>query len=176
MIGATFPPGASGCRHSSTLTAPFLQAAAVVVIVALLWFLPEETPALVAALILAPLMLVAVTLVVDAAGLAEMGRTYGIKIRLRDWLRLVLGAVPYLLVLTVAALRALVREVRGARGWEQTASHRRPSHRAPAWPHRPSPPSARARLPVPAPAGGSKALTGGAGDLPVGGCPPAQGR
>ena len=46
---------------------------------------------------------------------------YGRRARLRDYVRLVLGTVPYQLILSFAAVRAVLREARGARGWEKTA-------------------------------------------------------
>jgi hypothetical protein len=40
---------------------------------------------------------------------------------LRDHLRLVLGTLPYHALLSVAATRAVFRELRGNRSWEKTA-------------------------------------------------------
>jgi hypothetical protein len=53
--------------------------------------------------------------------LGELGRNYGFRVRLRDYLRLVLGTLPYHALLSLAALRAVVRELRGNRSWEKTA-------------------------------------------------------
>ena len=60
------------------------------------------------------------TLVVEVIGLAEFNRMFDLRVRIRDYVKLVVGAVPYQLLLAVAALRASVREVRGERGWEKT--------------------------------------------------------
>ena len=56
------------------------------------------------------------------------GREFGIRIRLWDRARLLLGAFPYQLLLAFAALRAVWREIRGDGGWEKT-SHAN-AHRA----------------------------------------------
>jgi cellulose synthase/poly-beta-1,6-N-acetylglucosamine synthase-like glycosyltransferase len=67
-----------------------------------------------------PLAATIATLVVEMVGLAEFNRMFGLKVRIRDYVKLVLGAVPYQLLLAFAALRASAREVRGERGWEKT--------------------------------------------------------
>ena len=58
-------------------------------------------------------------LVVRALG--ELCRNYGFRVRLRDYLRLVLGTLPYHALLSLAAVRAVARELRGNRSWEKTA-------------------------------------------------------
>jgi hypothetical protein len=68
-----------------------------------------------------PLVATLATLAVEAAGLGEFCRSYGHRARLRDYLRLLLGTFPYHLLLGAAALRAVLRERRGERGWEKTA-------------------------------------------------------
>jgi glycosyltransferase XagB len=68
-----------------------------------------------------PLMPTLATLGVEAAALGEFCRNYQRRARPLDYLRLVLGTFPYHLVLGWAALRAVVRERRGERGWEKTA-------------------------------------------------------
>jgi glycosyltransferase XagB len=60
-------------------------------------------------------------LATEAAGLGEFCRSYGLRARLRDYLRLLLGALPYHLLLALAAARAVARELRGNRSWEKTA-------------------------------------------------------
>ena len=68
-----------------------------------------------------PLLPALSILAVEIAGLNEFARAYGLRTSLRDYVRLVLGLVPYQLVLAFAAMRAVVRELLGARGWEKTA-------------------------------------------------------
>jgi hypothetical protein len=68
-----------------------------------------------------PLTPTIVTLAVEAAGLGEFGRAFGVRIRSRDVLRLVLGTFPYQVLLAFAALRSVWREARGQGGWEKTS-------------------------------------------------------
>ncbi|HZU80362.1 MAG TPA: glycosyltransferase, partial [Acidimicrobiales bacterium] len=105
-----------------TLSAPFLQALIAVLIpmsIAAVVFL--RLPVGVALLSFVPLLPTLVGLVVQAAGLREFCRSYGSKARIRDYVRLALGAPFYQMVLGAAAVRAVVREWRGQRGWEKTA-------------------------------------------------------
>jgi len=60
-------------------------------------------------------------LVADIAGLGEFCREYRTRPGLRDYGRLILGLPLYQAVLTFSAARAVVRELRGTRGWEKTA-------------------------------------------------------
>jgi len=70
------------------------------------------------------------TLAFEAAGLREFGRLYYVRPRAWDYVRLVAGTFVYQVILAAAAIRAVARELRGARGWEKTAhvgAHRAPS-------------------------------------------------
>jgi cellulose synthase/poly-beta-1,6-N-acetylglucosamine synthase-like glycosyltransferase len=60
-------------------------------------------------------------LVAQAAGLGEFCRAYRERASMRDYGRLVLGLLLYQAVLAFAAARAVIREARGARGWDKTA-------------------------------------------------------
>ena len=55
---------------------------------------------------------------VESAALGEFGREFGIRIRFRDHARLLLGTLPYQLLLAAAAVRCGVNPGRG--GWEKT--------------------------------------------------------
>ncbi|PRC59923.1 glycosyl transferase, partial [Mycobacterium sp. ITM-2017-0098] len=57
---------------------------------------------------------------VEAAALGEFGKEFGVRIRLWDHIRLVLGAFPYQMLLAAAAVRSVWRESRGQGGWEKT--------------------------------------------------------
>jgi hypothetical protein len=57
----------------------------------------------------------------EAVGLREFCRVYYIRARCTDYLVLIVGAPFYQVLLGIAAVRAVVREVRGQRGWEKTA-------------------------------------------------------
>jgi cellulose synthase/poly-beta-1,6-N-acetylglucosamine synthase-like glycosyltransferase len=105
-----------------TLSMPFLQAfSAVLIPISALAILMLRVPVAVALLSFVPLIPTVVTVTVQAAGLREFCRNYGHKVRLRDYLRLVFGTLPYQALLGYAALRAVTRELRGRRGWEKTA-------------------------------------------------------
>jgi hypothetical protein len=53
--------------------------------------------------------------------LAQFGRTFGIRVRLRDHAGLVLGAYPFQLVLSAAAVWATARFALGRNNWVKTA-------------------------------------------------------
>ena len=104
-----------------TLAMPLLQAATGVLMplsLAMMFLLKVPMPtALVTFLPLAPTL---VTMAVESAALGEFGREFGIRIRARDHARLLLGTVPYQLLLAAAAVRSVWREIRGHGGWEKT--------------------------------------------------------
>jgi glycosyltransferase XagB len=104
-----------------TLAMPLLQAATGALMplaLASMFLLKVPVPiALVTFLPLAPTL---VTMAVESAALGEFGREFGIRIRFRDHARLLLGTVPYQLLLAAAAVRSVWRESRGHGGWEKT--------------------------------------------------------
>jgi cellulose synthase/poly-beta-1,6-N-acetylglucosamine synthase-like glycosyltransferase len=104
-----------------TLAMPLLQAATGVLMplsLASMFLLKVPMPtALVTFLPLAPTL---VTMAVESAALGEFGREFGVRIRVRDHARLLLGTVPYQLLLAAAAVRSVWRESRGHGGWEKT--------------------------------------------------------
>ncbi|WP_197040183.1 glycosyltransferase family 2 protein [Mycobacterium sp. URHB0044] len=104
-----------------TLAMPFLQAATGVLLplsVLSMFLLKVVVP--VALVTFLPLALTLVTMAVEAAALGEFGRDFGIRIRWWDRVRLLLGTFPYQLLLAVAAVRSVWREMRGQGGWEKT--------------------------------------------------------
>ncbi len=104
-----------------TLASPFLQAfTGVMIPVSVYLMVAVKVPIWVVLLTLLPVVPALVTLVVEAAGFADFCRAYGVRGRPRDYLLLVLGAFPYQVVLAFAALRAVVRELRGDSSWEKT--------------------------------------------------------
>ncbi|WP_245649963.1 glycosyltransferase [Millisia brevis] len=114
-----------------TLAMPFLQAATGLLIpLSLAAMLLVKVPVPITLLTFLPLTPTIVTVAVEMAGLGEFSRAFGVRLRWRDRIRLVLGAFPYQLLLAFAALRSVWREARGRRGWEKTAHsnlHRTPS-------------------------------------------------
>ncbi|MDG4788217.1 glycosyltransferase [Micromonospora sp. WMMD1102] len=105
-----------------TLTAPFVQAFSGVVvplgIVIAVFFDVGIGAALVSFLPIAPMT---ATLMFQVVGLRDFGRQYQLRIGPIHYLRLVFGAFPYMLVLAVAAVRAVWRALRGQDDWELTA-------------------------------------------------------
>lgn len=103
------------------LAMPFLQAATGLLIpLSLFLILVVKVPTAVALLTFIPLAPTLVTVAVEIAGLGEFGRLYGQKVRVLDYVRLVLGTIPFQVLLAGAAIRAVFRELRGERGWEKT--------------------------------------------------------
>ena len=105
-----------------TLSFPIVQAMIglllpVTIAVAIGLHLPIEL-GLLSFLPLVPLIAI---LAVEVAGLASLRSEFGLRVRFRDHIRLVLSTVPYQLLLSVAAIRAAWRELRGRRDWEKTA-------------------------------------------------------
>lgn len=115
-----------------TLAMPFLQAfTGAVIPVSVLLMLTAHVPVLVALVALLPLVPTVVTLAVEVAAVGDFARAYGLKVRVRDYVRLLLGAVPYQVLLAVAAVRAVLRQLRGNASWEKTAhtgAHRTREH------------------------------------------------
>lgn len=104
-----------------TLWMPFLQAySGVMIPISLVSMLVVKVPLPVTLLSFVPLVPTIVSMAVEAAGLEEFGRTFKVKIRTWDYVRLILGAFPYQVLLSVASIRAVVREARGQVGWEKT--------------------------------------------------------
>ena len=104
-----------------TLVTPFLQAAAgLVVPVSVAFMLLAKTPPVVTLLGFVPLLLVLASLAVEVIAVHEFGRDFHVRIRVRDYVRLVLGTLPYQWLLAAAAVRAAWRELRDERGWEKT--------------------------------------------------------
>ncbi|WP_055590704.1 glycosyltransferase [Streptacidiphilus griseoplanus] len=103
------------------LAMPYLQAfSGLLVPVSAVTALLLKAPVLFVLLTFLPLAPTLATLVVEVVGLAEFNRMFELGVRPRDYLKLVIGAVPYQLLLATAAVRAAVREFRGERGWEKT--------------------------------------------------------
>ncbi|WP_235556640.1 glycosyltransferase [Microbacterium sp. GCS4] len=103
------------------LAMPFLQAATGLLIpLSIFLILVVKVPTAVALLTFIPLAPTLVTVAVEIAGIGEFGRLYGQKVRVIDYVRLVLGTIPFQVLLAGAAIRAVFRELRGERGWEKT--------------------------------------------------------
>ncbi|MBU1250267.1 MAG: glycosyltransferase [Actinobacteria bacterium] len=80
-----------------------------------------KLPVLVSMLSFLPLLLAAIMLLISLVGLHEFGKDQHVRVRFLHYLVLVGTFIPYQFLLMVSAVRALVREIRGSRGWEKTA-------------------------------------------------------
>ena len=113
------------------LTMPFIQAATGLLIpLSVLMIAFVKVPTAIALISFIPLAPTLMLLAVEIVGLGEFGRLYQEKVRVRDYVKLVLGLVPYQVFLAAAAVRAVVRHVRGQNGWEKTehtGQHRTPA-------------------------------------------------
>jgi glycosyltransferase XagB len=104
-----------------TLAMPFLQAATgVLVPISILLIVASAVPVWVVLVTVLPIVPTVLTVTVETAGYGEFCRIYGLRRRIRDHIYLIVGAVPYQLLLAFAAMRAAVREIRGEGGWEKT--------------------------------------------------------
>jgi cellulose synthase/poly-beta-1,6-N-acetylglucosamine synthase-like glycosyltransferase/putative flippase GtrA len=105
-----------------TLAMPFLQAfIGLLIPLSFATTILAKVPVLAALISFIPLVPVLAVLVMEGVALGEFCRNYGFRTRLRDHLRLVVGTLPYHALLSLAAVRAVLREQRGNRGWEKTA-------------------------------------------------------
>jgi cellulose synthase/poly-beta-1,6-N-acetylglucosamine synthase-like glycosyltransferase len=105
-----------------TLAQPFLQAfAGVGIPLAIITAVAAKPPVGVALITFLPAVPTLAMVVFEAVGFREFCRVYYERPRLTDYLRLALGTPFYQLVLSAAACRAVLRELRGERGWEKTS-------------------------------------------------------
>jgi glycosyltransferase XagB len=103
------------------LAMPFMQAfAGALVPLSLVTMVLVKAPVMFVLFSFLPMIPTLATLVVELVGLAEFNRMFDLKVRFRDYLKLVVGSVPYQLLLAYAAVRASARELRGQRNWEKT--------------------------------------------------------
>jgi glycosyltransferase XagB len=99
----------------------FFQAiAGLLAPVALALALLHKAPVLLTLLATVPLALSGLTVLLDIVLLAQFGQTFGERVRLRDHAGLVLGAYPFQVVLSVAAVWATARFVLGRNDWVKT--------------------------------------------------------
>ena len=81
----------------------------------------SKIPVALALLSFLPVIPTLAALSFELVGLREFGRVFYVKPRTYDYVRLIVGPFPYQLLLAAAAVRAVVREALGMRGWEKTA-------------------------------------------------------
>jgi cellulose synthase/poly-beta-1,6-N-acetylglucosamine synthase-like glycosyltransferase len=112
-----------------TLAMPFLQAfTGLFIPISIYLMLTADVPVPIALISLLPLVPTLLTLVAETAAVGDFAQSYGLRARVRDYVRLVLGALPYQLLLAVAAVRAVARHTAGRSNWEKTVHNN--EHRA----------------------------------------------
>ena len=100
----------------------FFQAfAGVLAPVALALAVVHKAPVLLTLLATVPLGMGVLNVLLDVVLLAQFGRAFGEKVRLRDYAGLVVGAYPFQVVLSVAAVWALARFALNRGNWVKTA-------------------------------------------------------
>jgi cellulose synthase/poly-beta-1,6-N-acetylglucosamine synthase-like glycosyltransferase len=99
----------------------FFQATAgLLAPVALALAIVHKAPVLLTLVATVPLALGLLNVVLDVVLLAQFGQTFGERVRLRDYAGLVLGAYPFQVVLSVAAVWATARFAIGRNNWVKT--------------------------------------------------------
>jgi cellulose synthase/poly-beta-1,6-N-acetylglucosamine synthase-like glycosyltransferase len=105
-----------------TLAQPFLQAFAGICVPGSIAFaLFAKVPLPVALTTFVPAIPTIAMVCFEIAGLREFCRVYYVRARIRDYVTLVLGTPVYMLLLGLAAIRAVIREASGDNSWEKTA-------------------------------------------------------
>ena len=105
------------------LGSPYVLALAWVMIpAAIATAVAVKAPIVITLISFLPLLPMFSMLVAQVVGLGEFCRLYRERRpSVRDYARLVLGLLVYQFILALAAARAVIREARGARGWDKTA-------------------------------------------------------
>jgi len=102
----------------------FFQAStAVFAPFALFLAINHKAPVSIALLATIPLSLSLLNLILDVQMLGQFGRTFGQRVRFRDYVGLIIGSYPYQLMLSVAGAWALIRHLMGRNNWVKTTHH-----------------------------------------------------
>lgn len=104
-----------------TLGFPALQALLGLTIPLSIVLLLTDLPITLALASFVPFAVLLAILSVELVGLAFFCKEFALRSRPRDYARLVVGSVPYQLLLSTAAVRAAWREISGVNTWEKTA-------------------------------------------------------
>lgn len=104
------------------LTNPLFQAFSTIMIpITLYTMIQVKAPVGIVMLMYVPLVPLCLQLMLNAVYLHDFGRAFGRRIRVRDYVNLFGTHFFYQLVLNVAALYAMIRELRGNQTWHKTA-------------------------------------------------------
>jgi cellulose synthase/poly-beta-1,6-N-acetylglucosamine synthase-like glycosyltransferase len=110
-------------RWLACYTLAFPQGQAVLgvyVVISLLTMFSLKTPEQVALITFLPVLMILAFFLIYVIGLQEFTRAHGLEASPRAVVRMAVGWLPYQLMLSYAALRAVAREGRGATDWEKT--------------------------------------------------------
>jgi len=123
------PQGSKRASARLMLAMPFIQALGILVAIGQIIFaLMVDIPIGLAMLAFLPAAITLLTICIELAGLREFSKTFDIEVPFRTYVWIVVGFLPYHLMLGAAAARAMWREGRGEHGWEKThhdGAHRR---------------------------------------------------
>lgn len=92
----------------------------IYVVVSLLLMFSLKAPEQIALITFVPVLMILTFFLIYVIGLQEFTKAHGLQASSRTVLRLAVGWLPYQLMLSYAALRAVAREARGASDWEKT--------------------------------------------------------
>ena len=107
-----------------TLAMPYLMSIVWIMFpLALLTALVTHVSVVLSLLSFLPAIPMMAVLAVEIAGLGEFCRSFGLRARARDYVRLVVSLPFYQFVFAYTASRAVVREARGVQAWEKTAHY-----------------------------------------------------
>lgn len=125
------PTRAQRMLAAYTLTYPYVQAfVGALWIPAVIMMIYLNVPVGIAILSLLPLYAIGFQFLINLIGLFDFASSYDKHVRLREVAKFALGFLPYQVLLSVSALRAVFREALGATNWEKTThsgSHRTPA-------------------------------------------------
>ena len=110
-------------RWLACYTLAFPQGQAVLgiyVVISLLTMFSLKTPEQVALITFLPVLMILAFFLIYVIGLQEFTKAHGLEASPRSVVRMALGWLPYQLMLSYAALRAVARERSGATDWEKT--------------------------------------------------------
>jgi len=112
-----------GQRLLAWYTLAFPQAQAllgVYVFFSLVSMLSFKTPVLIALISFLPVLMLLAHLLISIVGLYEFAKAYDLKASPNDVVRMAIAWIPFQLVISYAALRAVGRQMRGISNWEKT--------------------------------------------------------
>jgi len=130
-VWTRFPKRTQRWLAAYTLTYPFVQSLfGLLWVPALIATFALKLNVAVAMVSLLPLYALAFQFAACLLGLFDFARAYGLKVRLRDLFIFTISFLPYQILLSLGAIRAVYREQRGRTNWEKTAhtgAHRSPA-------------------------------------------------